>query len=468
LSGVLKEGGMNSTEESNLIFDWAAKGPRRVQWPDHVMIDDETLRDGLQSPSVSDPSLETKVAILHLMESLGIETANVGLPGAGPQQREAVAMLCREIDRERMRIRPNCAARTMMVDIQPIAEIAQATGVPIEACLFIGSSPIRQYAEEWSLEDILRHTREAVRFAVREGLEVMYVTEDTVRSSPDHLRILFAAAIEAGAKRLCLCDTCGAAVPDAVWNLVSWVKSLVKELGADVGIDWHGHRDRGLDMGNSLAAIEAGASRVHGTALGIGERVGNTPIEQLLVNLKLLGVRDDNLSRLPEYVDLVSQATGVPVPVNAPIVGRDAFRTATGVHAAAVIKAQKKGNSWLADRVYSGVPATWLARRQEIEIGPMSGNSNVICYLNTHGLPSTAEVVQAVMQAAKHSSQVLTLEEVGEVVRSTAGAELEQGPRGKTGARAPKSRHYRVLHSPIWVGSCEGCRQDTCGQDHGL
>ncbi len=194
----------------------------------------------------------------------------------------------------------------------------------------------------------------------------------------------------------------------------------------DVGIDWHGHRDRGLDMGNTLAAIEAGASRVHGTALGIGERVGNTAIEQLLVNLKLLGIRHDNLSRLPEYVELVSQATGVPVPVNTPIVGRDAFRTATGVHAAAVIKAHKKGDNWLADRVYSGVPATWLARQQEIEVGPMSGNSNVIYYLNAHGLPDSAEVVRAVMLAAKHSAKVLALEEVGEIVRSITGSEREQ------------------------------------------
>ena len=435
MSGVLEEGGMNSAEQSNLIFDWAAQGPRRVQWPDNVMIDDETLRDGLQSPSVSDPSLETKVLILHLMESLGIETADVGLPGAGPQQREAVTTLCREIDRERMRIRPNCAARTMMVDIQPIAEVAQTTGVPIEACLFIGSSPIRQYAEEWSLGDILRHTREAIRFAVREGLEVMYVTEDTVRSSPEHLKTLFTAAIDAGAKRLCLCDTCGSAVPDGVWNLVSWVKSLLKELGVDVGIDWHGHRDRGLEMGNTLAAIEAGASRVHGTALGIGERVGNTAIEQLLVNLKLLGIRNDDLSRLPEYVEMVSQATGVPVPVNTPIVGRDAFRTATGVHAAAVIKAHKKGDRWLADRVYSGVPAAWLARTQEIEIGPMSGNANVIYYVNAHGLPGTAEAVHAIMQAAKHSTKVLTLEEVGEIARSITGSEREQAQRGKAGAK---------------------------------
>ncbi len=386
------------------------------------MLDDETLRDGLQSPSVRDPAVETKVHLLHLMDALGIETADIGLPGAGPRQRDAVARLCREIDAARLRIRANCAARTMLVDIQPIADVVQQTGVPIEACVFIGSSPIRQYAEEWQLEQILRHTQEAVTFAVAEGLDVMYVTEDTVRASPEHLRILFMAAIEAGAKRLCLCDTVGAAVPEGVAALVGWVGRLLEELGVAgrVAIDWHGHRDRGLDLANTLAAIRAGATRVHGTALGIGERVGNTPIEQILVNLKLLGWREDDLSVLPEYVALVSEAVGVPIPANAPIVGRDAFRTATGVHAAAVVKAQRKGEQWLADRVYSGVPAGWVGRQQEIEIGHMSGNSNVQFFLRARGLPATPEIVEAVLALAKRSERLLSEEEVVEVVRGVA------------------------------------------------
>lgn len=396
----------------NLIFDWSQCGSRRSKWPAHVMLDDETLRDGLQSPSVIDPPVEPKVEILHLMESLGIETADVGLPGAGQRQMEAVTRLCREISDKKLKIKPNCAARTLKVDIQPIAEAAQRSGVSIEACVFIGSSPIRQYAEEWDLSHIVRHTREAVTFARREGLRVMYVTEDTVRSSPNDLRILITAAVESGANRVCLCDTCGAAVPDGVYNLVRFVSSILEELKADVGIDWHGHRDRGLDNANTLAAVEAGASRVHGTALGIGERVGNTPMEQLLVNFKLLGLRNDDLTRLPEYVKKVSDATGVPIPVNTPIVGRDAFRTATGVHAAAVVKALKKGNEWLADRVYSGVPAGWVGRSQEIEVGPMSGNSNVVYYLTSRGLTATPEAVQAVMAAAKGSNRLLTEAEI--------------------------------------------------------
>ena len=412
--------------QQDLIYDWnEADREPKLGAPTEMMLDDETLRDGLQSPSVLDPPVDVKIRILHLMDSLGIETADVGLPGSGPRQREAVEQLCREIDGSHLRIKANCAARTMIVDIQPIADVVQKTGVPIETCVFIGSSPIRQYAEEWELEHVLGHTREAVGFAVREGLEVMYVTEDTVRAKPEHLRVLLTAGVEAGAKRLCLCDTVGAAVPQGVRNLVTWVRGLLTELGVEqeIGIDWHGHRDRGLDVANTLAALEAGATRVHGTALGIGERIGNTPMEQLLVNLKLLQWRDDDLTSLPEYVETVSRAVGVPIPVNTPIVGRDAFRTATGVHAAAVIKAQRKGEDWLADRVYSGVPASWVGRRQEIEVGHMSGGSNVVYYLKTRDLPHGPEVIESVLAVAKKSERLLTEEEILEAVHSVTGSQ---------------------------------------------
>lgn len=408
--------------EEQLIHDWANPQQIELPRPEAAMLDDETLRDGLQSPSVVDPPLDDKIRILHLMDKLGIETADVGLPGAGPRQREAVERLCREIADAGLRIRANCAARTLAVDIRPIAEAVQRTGVPIEACVFIGSSPIRQYAEEWDLEYILARSREAVEFAVGEGLEVMYVTEDTIRAAPGDLRALLAAAVDAGARRVCLCDTVGAAVPRGVSHLVGWVRLLLQELGVgdQVGIDWHGHRDRGLSLANTLAALEAGATRVHGTGLGVGERVGNTPMEQILVNLKLLGWRDDDLTCLPEYVEAVSAAVGVPIPPNTPIVGRDAFRTATGVHAAAVVKAQRRGREWLADRVYSGVPASWVGRSQEIEIGHMSGASNVIHYLGAHGLPGDQAVVDAVLAEAKRAERLLTEQEVRRIARSVS------------------------------------------------
>jgi 2-isopropylmalate synthase len=298
-------------------------------------------------------------------------------------------------------------------------EVSQKAGIPIEACTFIGSSPIRQFAENWTLETMLRHTEDAVSFAVAEGLPVMYVTEDTVRAHPDTLRALFLAAIRAGAKRLCLCDTVGHATPTGAANLVRFAQQVVAESGVpEIGLDWHGHSDRGLGVVNTIAAIRAGATRVHGCAVGIGERVGNTPMDQLLVNLRLLGWIDNDLRALPAYCDLVSRTTGVPIPPNYPVVGRDAFRTGTGVHAAAVIKAFRKGEDWLADRVYSGVPASLVGRRQEIEVGPMSGESNVVFWLQQHHIEPTPERVQAVFQRAKSVDRILTDDEIRRVVQA--------------------------------------------------
>jgi 2-isopropylmalate synthase len=300
----------------------------------------------------------------------------------------------------------------VQADIEPIIDIAEKAGIAIEACTFIGSSPIRQYAEGWSLEMMLTATETAVKFAVSHGLPVMYVTEDTTRAHPDTIRSLFTTAIEAGAKRVCVCDTVGHATPDGARALISFVKSVVKESGEDVKIDWHGHQDRGLGVINSIAAFEAGADRLHGTALGVGERVGNTPLDQLLVNLQLLGYMERDLSNLMRYCKTASEATGVPIPITYPVVGRDAFRTATGVHAAAVIKAFRKGDKWLADAVYSGVPATLFGREQEIEIGPMSGKSNVIFWLEHRGIEPSQERVERIFNRAKQCSQVLTDAEV--------------------------------------------------------
>ena len=393
--------------EHDLIHDWNEAGERWEKPAFRIQFDDETLRDGLQSPSVQSPSIERKIELLHLMDRLGLDTADIGLPGAGPHVVKDVLRLAQEIVSGKLSIQANCAARTMLRDIEPVVEVSQKTGIPIEVCTFIGSSPIRQYAENWTQEMMLKHTREAVTFAVRNGLPVMYVTEDTVRAHPSTLRALFLTAIECGAKRLCLCDTVGHATPTGAANLVRFAAQVVRESGVDVGLDWHGHSDRGLAVINTIAAIRAGATRVHGCAIGIGERVGNTAMDQLLVNLKLLGWIENDLSALPQYCEKTSAGTGVPIPVNYPVVGADAFRTGTGVHAAAVIKAFKKGDHWLADRIYSGVPAEMVGRRQEIEVGPMSGESNVVYWLESRSIEATPERVQAVFQRAKNVDRVL-------------------------------------------------------------
>lgn len=392
-----------------LIHDWngTAARVRRA-----VMLDDETLRDGLQSPSVRCPSIEQKLQILHLIDRLGIDTANIGLPGAGPHVVRDVERLAREIATERLSVKANCAARTMIADIEPIAAVSQRAGIPIECCAFIGSSPVRQYAEGWTIDQLLRLTEEAVGFAVGEGLTVMYVTEDTTRAAPETLRRLYSAAIRSGASRVCVADTVGHATPAGAAAVVRFVGEVVEACGGGVGIDWHGHRDRDFAMSNTLAALDAGATRLHGAAIGIGERVGNTPMDTLLVNLVLMGYIDRDLSALVEYCDAVSEATGVPIPPNYPVVGRDAFRTATGVHAAAVIKAYRKREDGLADAVYSGVPAGMVGREQEIEVGPMSGRSNVIFWLEKRGLAATDDAIDRIFARAKASASVLTEREI--------------------------------------------------------
>ncbi|MFN2433094.1 MAG: LeuA family protein [Gemmatimonadota bacterium] len=398
--------------EHELVHDWNLLAEDFVRPPQRIEFDDETLRDGLQSPSVTDPSIERKIEILHLMDELGIHSADIGLPGAGPRAVADVKRLAREIVSARLAIRANCAARTLKQDVDPIAAISDEVGLPIEACTFIGSSPIRQYVEGWDVDRICRLAEESVSYAVGRGLPVMMVTEDTTRSLPQALEKIYTVAIEAGARRICLADTVGHATPDGVRNLVRFAKSLVARSDEDVKVDWHGHRDRGLGLANALTAIVNGADRVHGTALGVGERVGNVEMDLLLGNLKLLGWIENDLSRLGDYCGLVAAATGVPLPVNYPVVGRDAFRTGTGVHAAALIKAREKGDAWLADRIYCGVPAALVGREQEIEIGHMSGASNVIYWLRTHGHDPTEERVQRIFGHAKCADHILTREEI--------------------------------------------------------
>ncbi len=401
-------------QERDLIHDWnTLPGCFDHATRRGVQLNDETLRDGLQSPSVHDPAIEDKARLLRLMADLGIASADIGLPGAGPRVVADVEALARTIVEERLPIEANCAARTVRADVRPIAEISQRVGIPIEAATFIGSSPIRQYAEDWTLDRMLQATEDAVSFAVSEDLPVMYVTEDTTRAQPEVLKALYGTAISCGARRICLADTVGHATPDGVRKLVRFViDEIVTPSGEDVKVDWHGHRDRGLGLANSLAAVEAGAVRIHATALGIGERCGNAEMDLLLVNFKLLGLHDGDLSRLAEYVALASEACRVPIAYNWPVFGDDAFRTGTGVHAAAIIKAEAKGDAWLADRIYSGVPAGLFGLAQKIEISPMSGLSNVRYWLKVHGYDTTDDgLCQHLFEAAKRSDHTFGDEE---------------------------------------------------------
>ncbi len=414
-----------AVDREKLIYDWNNVHHGMFYPAAHrVLLNDESLRDGLQSPSVRDPSLSEKVEILHLMEALGIDSLDLGLPGAGPRAVEAVETLAREIVDNRMNIRGNCAARTHENDIRPIAEIVQRTGLPIEAATFLGSSPIRRYTEGWTDDFLLHTTERAVKYARSLGLEVMYVTEDTTRCDPETVKRLYRTAVNNGARAIVICDTCGHATPMGVFALVKFVmEEVVKPSGENIRVDWHGHCDRGLAVANSMAALAAGADCVHACATGIGERFGNTQMDLMLVNLKLMGVEPwvrQDLTHLKDYCRAVARATGIPIPKNYPVVGEDAFRTATGVHAAAVIKALKKNDLELANTVYSGVPAHFFGLEQVIDVGPMSGKSNIIFWLERRGIACTDDVVDRIYRRAKSSDRTLTDAEILECCQNSA------------------------------------------------
>jgi isopropylmalate/homocitrate/citramalate synthase len=406
--------------DDELIYDWNVAGDVPIPPGTEVLVNDETLRDGLQNPSIHDPVIEEKIQILHLMEALGIDSVNIGLPGAGPRAAQHVESLAREIVSKRLRIKPNCAARTLEADIIPIVEISQRVGTPIEAATFLGSSPIRRLVEDWTVDHLERTTEKAVKFAISHGLPSMYVTEDTVRTDPATIERLYKTAIRSGARAIVLCDTVGHATPEGAYNVVKFaIEKIVKPSGEQIRVDWHGHRDRGLAIANSLAAIAAGARQIHGVALSLGERVGNTPMELLLVNLRLMGLRSNDLTFLRAYCEAVAKATRTTIPPNYPVFGRDAFRTGTGVHAAAIIKALRKHDRNLADAVYSGVPAHLFGLEQIVEVGPMSGKSNVSYWLARHGIPETDELVNRIFEAAKQSSRMLTDEELKALCATT-------------------------------------------------
>lgn len=410
--------------DHELIYDWnsiekvAPLSPRR-----RVQFLDETLRDGIQSPSVVDPTIEDKLRLVELANDLGIDSMDIGLPGAGKRAIDDVTTIAEHIKASRLRIKPGCAARTHQHDVQAVIDISQKVGIEIEILCFIGSSPIRQYAEDWDLARMLKLSADAIDLGRRYNLPVSYVTEDTTRSRPEVLTRLFTNAVEHGASRLVVCDTVGHATPDGIRNLLKFTRYVLDGAGCpEVGIDWHGHNDRGLGVVNSIFAIEFGADRIHGTALGIGERVGNAALDQILLNLKLLGeLPDRDLSKLLEWTQLASRATHVAIHPQYPLSGSDAFRTATGVHAAAIIKAEKKGDHWLADRIYSGVPAGMFGKEQSIEIGHYSGESNVVYWLMKRGYEPTRELVTAVLGAAKSGNHVLGDAEIREVIDRVTG-----------------------------------------------
>tara|TARA_S200000501_G_scaffold9626_1_gene8628 strand:+ start:7161 stop:8420 length:1260 start_codon:yes stop_codon:yes gene_type:complete len=407
-------------DEKGLIFDWNAIDYEITREPDNhpheLWFDDETLRDGLQSPSAINPTIEQKLELIDFMEKLGIQKVDLGLPGAGPQHVGHIDSMLGHIRDRGYSLRPGCAVRTLVSDIEPLVELQSKHEIQIQASAFLGTSPIRQYAEGWTMDRIMSTAESAVNFAVGNDIPVMFVTEDTTRSNPEDIKKVYSRAMELGASRICVCDTCGHVTPNGVKKLLGFIQDeVIPDSGfkrREIEVNWHGHQDRGLGVANNLAAYEAGADVIHGTALGVGERSGNAPIDQTLVNLSLMGVINNDLRSLSDYMKKAHQYVGVALPRNYPVFGEDAFETGTGVHASAVIKAMNKGDDWLADRVYSGVPAGDYGLNQVIRIGHMSGRSNITWWLSQNNYPVDDEIIQYLFEVAKSQRRLMTDSEI--------------------------------------------------------
>ena len=417
-------------DERDLIYDWNVIDYQidrdESNHPHELWFDDETLRDGLQSPSARNPSIEQKIELIDYMERLGIQKADLGLPGAGKFHIDHIDAMLGHMGENGYQIRPGCAVRTVVTDIEPLVDLQAKHERQIQASAFLGTSPIRQFAEGWTMERILSTAEAAVTFAVDNDIPVMFVTEDTTRSKPEEIKEVYSRAIELGADRICVCDTCGHVTPNGVRKLIGFIQEeVIPDSGVkrrDIEINWHGHQDRGLGVANNLAAYEAGADVIHGTALGVGERAGNAPLDQTLVNLSLMGVVNNDLTSLNEYMLKAHKYIEVALPHNYPIFGEDAFETGTGVHASAVIKAMNKGDNWLADRVYSGVPAGDFGLHQVIRIGHMSGRSNVLHWLENNGYEADDELVAHMFEVAKSQRRMMTDEEVHSAIAKFRGS----------------------------------------------
>ena len=401
--------------DNRILYSWGKKLSKNVK--KKIEINDETLRDGLQATYVKHPSIKEKIEFLLASDKLGIDSINIGFPVTSDKSKKEIIRITNFAKEEGLKIKIECGGRILKEDVEAIIDVSQKTGVQIIAGLFIASSKIRYIVENWDLKEMGKLIEQNISLAVKNNLDVMFVSEDTSRAYPKTVSYLYNAAIDAGAKRLCICDTVGESNPYSAYNLVSFVKNNIIKKNKKIKIDWHGHNDRGLATANSLAAIAAGADCIQVAALGVGERAGNTVMEEILINLHKEGLIKANLEHLENYSKIASKILKMKIRPNAPVIGSDIFKTATGVHASAIKKALQLKNKFLAENVYTSISPSSLGRKHEILIGPVSGKSNVEWYLKKKRIKPTAALTDLILNKARIERRILTEKDIDLIIK---------------------------------------------------
>jgi 2-isopropylmalate synthase len=403
-------------------FDWNTPTVRRQP----IEVGDVTLSEGLLSPSVVDPSQPDKRRLLSLMPVLGLRAVSLGHPGLGVRQFSTVLNLARELMLAQWELDASCVARASVKDVASALDVRERSGLDVEVAVTLAVSPIQMEAEGLSAARLRDAAEASIAFAVRAGARVVAVLDDASRTPPEQLAPVLRDVAALGASAVRLADSAGRATPDATRALVRFVSEHLRtRTGRPVRLDWVGQNDRGLALANAMAAVDAGVDRVFASALGLGSRSGITPMELLLTNLRVNGLWSHSLRTVVEYCESAATAFGIAIAPSSPLIGSDAFRTGSGAHATALVKALRAGDPWLADNVISGVPAGLLGLENRVDISPVSGLSNVRWWLARHGYDASDQVLtRELLLAVKQTQRAATDDELHELVATLLSARL--------------------------------------------
>ena len=391
-------------KENELIYNWA-KHPigesKAVKHSanQHVDVDDETLRDGLQGTQVeSHPTTEGKKIYLDWVSRF-VEHADIGFPGSEEEHQKEIEELIKYAVTRRLDITLSCAARgAALEDVKPIIDISHnLDGYLLEADIFLDGSTYRSLKEGWDRKEKLDKLSENIKLLKQHKLPVMFVAERATSTSPEELFEICQLAADLGVERICLADTQGCADPQAITNIFRWGFSELGKKYREIIWDFHGHNDLNLGVANCLTAVQEGVNRIHATKFCIGERAGNVDLATILLILNLHGFRNIDLQRLQEFSRVASDVLHIAIPKNAPVIGESAFATSSGVHSAPLDKSEDEVSD-----IYFPYHPGLVGRKPKVEVGRFSGAATVRYKLKSLGIQPIDGMVDEILHEAKN------------------------------------------------------------------
>ncbi len=356
----------------------------KVKLPDRVVVYDSTLRDGEQTPGVHF-TVDQKVAIARKLDEVGVHQIEAGFPAVSDTEREAV----KKVAGLGLNADILCLSRTLQSDI----DAAIACDVDM-VLLFVATSELHlKYKLKMSPKDVLEKAVRSVEYAREHGLKASLSTEDSTRSDLGLMLDVYHASEAAGASRLGITDTLGCAGPEAVSYIIGKIRD-----GTKLPLSAHLHNDFGLGVANSIAALSAGAEAIATTVGGIGERAGNVPLEQLVMALKHIHKRDIGIRTegLTELARLVFESAKLPIPVNQPWVGPNAFSHESGIHVQAVLNCPM---------TYECVDPEEVGNRRRLVLGKHSGTAIIRSRLEEKSVQASQEQVCDIVRAIKTAGE---------------------------------------------------------------